>query len=202
MTSEALPRGFFVAEPLDVARRLVGQRVVRRIDGAILAGRIVEVEAYGGREDTTSHASRGANGRAAGMFGQVGRAYVYLIYGIHSCLNVVAHADGAAGAVLIRALAPEEGVEHMGALRGGAAGHLIASGPGRLCRAMAIDRALDGLDLCDPAGPLFIASGPSIPDIAVSSSVRVGVVGRPDDILLPWRLYITDDPNVSPGRRG
>jgi DNA-3-methyladenine glycosylase len=201
MTLAALPRDFFAAEPLDVARRLLSQRVVRRIDGALLAGRIVEVEAYGGREDTTSHASRGANGRAAGMFGQVGRAYVYLIYGIHSCLNVVAHADDQAGAVLIRALAPEEGVEQMRALRGGAAGHLVASGPGRLCKALAIDRALDGLDLCCPAGPLSIAPGPQVPDAAVSSSVRVGVVGRPDDTLLPWRLYITDDPNVSPGRR-
>src|SRR4051794_39613024 len=111
MDYEVLPRAFFAADPVDVARRLLGQYLVRHVTGQSLAGRIVEAEAYGAGQDSTSHAHRGPGGRASGMFGAVGYAYVYLIYGMHRCLNVVAHADGQAGAVLIRALAPIAGVE-------------------------------------------------------------------------------------------
>ena len=197
-----LPPAFFARDTLVVTRELLGQLLVRRLDGELLAGRIVEVEAYGGGEDSTSHAARGPGGRAAGMFGPAGRAYVYLIYGMHTCLNVVAHADHTAGAVLIRALAPEHGRERMRGLRGGVAGHLIASGPGRLCGALAIDRAFDGIDLCDPDGSLFFAEGQRVADAAVTAGPRVGVRGREEHVRLPWRFYVTHDPRVSPGRRG
>lgn len=198
---DPLTRECLTGETLDVTRRLLGQRLVRRIDGALLIGRIVEAEAYGGPEDSTSHALRGPAGRAAGMFGPVGRAYIYLIYGVYSCLNVVAHPAGGVGAVLLRALAPEVGLERMRVLRGGVVPHLLASGPGRLCKALSIDRSLDGVDLLDPDGPLFLAAGVDLPDEAVTAGPRVGVVGRPGDIAHPWRLYVADDPNVSPGRR-
>ncbi len=199
---DSLPPAFFADQPFAVTRRLLGQRLVRRLDGEVLVGRIVEAEAYGGIEDSTSHAYRGQHGRAKRMFGPVGRAYVYLIYGMHRCLNVVAHAEDGAGAVLIRALAPEGGMARMSALRRGAPLHLLASGPGRLCDALLIDRSLDGIDLCDPRSSLFLAAGPAVPDGVVAASPRVGVRGRPADMQVPWRLYVTDDPNVSRGHPG
>ena len=198
----ALPRAFFADHPVVVARHLLGQRLVRRLDGELLVGRIVEAEAYGAAEDSTSHGFRGPGGRANGMFTSVGRAYVYLIYGMHHCLNVVAHVEPGAGAVLIRAIAPEAGVEVMRARRGGVADVRIGSGPGRLCAALAIDRTLDGHDLCDETGPLFFAPGADVRETAVRSGPRVGVRGRPADVALPWRFYIRDEPNVSPGRQG
>ena len=197
MPIDPLPRALFAAPTLAVARRLLGQRLVRRLDGELLVGRIVEAEAYGGTDDSTSHAYHGPRGRAKGMFGQVGRAYVYLIYGVHSCLNVVAHPQDAAGAVLIRALAPETGIDRMRTLRGEAPLHQVARGPGRLCAALLIDRGLEGVDLCDPASPLYLAAGLPVPDGAVSAGQRVGVRGRPEDMSLPWRLFITGDPSVS-----
>ena len=201
MSFDPLPRDFFSHEPLVVARRLLGKRLVRCFEGKLFVGRIVEVEAYGGQEDSTSHAFRGARGRAMGLFGSVGHAYVYLIYGMYSCLNVVAHPAGGVGAVLIRALAPECGVEQMRSLRKGAPSHLLASGPGRLCNALAIDRTFDGIDLCDQASPLYLAAGSAVPDTAVTAGPRIGVRGRPEDLVWPWRLFLADDPNVSPGRR-
>ena len=201
MSFEPLPATFLIGEPLAIARRLLGQRLVRRLPGELLMGSIVEVEAYGGQDDSTSHAYQGPASRASGMFGPVGRAYVYLIYGMHACLNVVAHPADGVGAVLLRALHPELGIERMRELRGGKADHLLTSGPGRLCAALQIDRTLDGVDLLDPASPLFLAAGPVIPDQAVAASPRVGVVGAAEDVDRPWRLYTTGDHNVSPGRR-
>ena len=196
-----LPRAFFADPPMIVARNLLGQRIVRRIDGELLVGQIVEAEAYGGVEDSTSHGYRGPIGRAVGMFGPVGRAYVYVIYGMHHCLNVVAHPDNGVGAVLVRAIVPEVGVEVMRARRGGVADYLVASGPGRLCAALAIDRSFDGYDLCAQAGALFLAAGPGVAEALVVRGPRVGVRGRPEDVAQPWRFYARDEPHVSPGRR-
>jgi DNA-3-methyladenine glycosylase len=201
MINEPLPRLFFNAPPLVVARRLLGQRLVRRLHGELLVGRIVEVEAYGGQEDSTSHAYRGARGRAVGMYGEVGRAYIYLIYGMYHCLNVVAHCDGEAGAVLVRALAPEAGVENMREARGGVATRLIASGPGRLTQALRVSRDFDGVDLCDGNAPLYLAAAPPVPDADVAIGPRIGVGGRPEDILWPWRFFVRDDSHVSPGKQ-
>ncbi len=167
----------------------------------MLVGRIVETEAYGAQHDSTSHAHRGPGGRATGMFGQVGHAYVYLIYGMYHCLNVVAHADGDAGAILIRALAPEAGVEHMRGLRKSVAPHLVASGPGRLCAALAIDESFNGHDLLHDSSVLLLAAGLPVADQEVATGPRVGVRGTPADVALPWRFYLRADPNVSPGRR-
>jgi DNA-3-methyladenine glycosylase len=105
------------------------------------------------------------------------------------------------GAVLIRALAPELGIERMRELRKGAPPHLVASGPGRLCAALAIDRSFDGANLCDGDGQLFLAAGPPVAEDSITAGPRVGVVGRPEDIVRAWRLYVTHDPHVSPGRR-
>jgi DNA-3-methyladenine glycosylase len=189
-TFDVLPPSFFEDETLAVARWLLGQRLVRRIGADTLTGFIVETEAYGGAEDSTSHAFRGVGGRAAGMFGPVGRAYVYLIYGLHSCLNIVAHPPGGVGAVLIRALVPEHGVERMREHHPKATARTLASGPGRLSMALAIDRRLNNLDLCDANSPLFCAWGEEVADDMVVATSRVGVRGRAEDIARPWRLVV------------
>lgn len=198
---QILQRSFFDADTADVARRLLGQRIVRYLDGELLAGRIVETEAYGAQDDSTSHAYRGPGGRAQGMFGAVGHAYVYLIYGMHHCLNVTAHTTGQGGAVLIRAIEPELGIKRMRLLRKGVAPHLLASGPGKLCAAFAIDRSFDGRDLLESPGDLLLAAGDPVPDDVVQAGPRVGVVGKAEHIALPWRFYLPANPNVSPGRR-
>jgi DNA-3-methyladenine glycosylase len=141
----------------DVARRLLGALIVRQDDEGLRIARIVETEAYGGPEDRASHARAGRTARTSVMFGPPGRAYVYLVYGRHHCLNVVCGVDGEAAAVLIRAALPVAGVERMRRARGLATDgdatlvtpgdHRLAAGPARLCQALGIDRSLDGLDL-------------------------------------------------------
>lgn len=189
-TFDVLPSQFFEDETLRVTRTLLGQRLVRRIGDEYLVGRIVEAEAYGGADDSTSHVFRGPTPRAAGMFGPIGRAYVYMIYGMYSCFNVVAHPPDGVGAVLVRALVPELGVERMHEHRGAVKPRLLANGPGRLCMALGIDRSCNSVDLCDAASPVFLARGVDVPDHAVVSGPRVGVKGRPDDVARPWRLLV------------
>jgi len=153
-----LPRAFFERPVRSVARDLLGATLVRLLEPAAgvavrLSGRIVEVEAYDGERDRACHASKGRTARTDVMFGPAGHAYVYLVYGMHSCLNVVTGPDGYPAAVLIRALEPLEGIERMDGDRSRPG--RVASGPGRLTRALRIDRALNRIDLCAP-GPLSI----------------------------------------------
>jgi DNA-3-methyladenine glycosylase len=194
-----LERGFYERPVTDVAHDLLGCYLVRRERGRIRGGRIVEVEAYGGPGDPGSHADRAPNGRARIMFGPSGIAYVYFTYGMHHCMNAVAHEEGSASAVLIRALEPVWDVERM---RRGAPSKLsdalIASGPGRLCRALGVDRELNGADLV--SGPVRIL--PRTDEIgAIHSGVRVGLSA---DDQREWRYWL-DSPAVSrsprPGRR-
>jgi DNA-3-methyladenine glycosylase len=156
-----LDRAFF-ERPVEVlAEALLGTRLVRRwADGALSWGRIVEVEAYGGPEDRASHARSGPTRRNATMFGRAGHAYVYRIYGLHSCLNVVGEQPGEVGAVLIRAVMPEGGVPTLRSRRDRPgrtplALARLAAGPGNVGAAFSIDAALDGTDLTQP-GPLWL----------------------------------------------
>lgn len=196
----ALERGFYERHVTDVAHDLLGCYLVRRERGRIKGGRIVEVEAYGGPGDPGSHADRAPNGRAKIMFGPAGIAYVYFTYGMHHCMNAVTGRHGEASAVLIRALEPVWGVQ---AMRRGAptklADGMVASGPGRLCRALGVDRALNGSDLVD--GPVRVL--PRARGIgAVHQGVRAGLT---HDDERAWRFWI-DSRAVSrgsprPGRR-
>lgn len=156
-------RSFYLASPDEVAAALLGKLLVRKASGEIgeLRGRIVETEAYFGALDPAAHAFRGRTERTAVLFGPPGHAYVYLIYGMHHCLNVSCEPEGQAGCVLIRALEPVAGWQWMEELRGlppGAASKgLLASGPGRLCQAFGITRARDnGADLTDRSSSLQI----------------------------------------------
>jgi DNA-3-methyladenine glycosylase len=188
--SEPLERRFYERPVERVARSLLGCLLVR-VDGEeIVGGRIVETEAYGGPGDPGSHADRAPNGRARIMFGPAGIAYVYFTYGMHHCMNAVTGQEGKGSAVLIRALEPVYGVDRM---RTGAPpalpDHKLASGPGRLCRALGVTRELNGTDLT--SGPLRILKGTRVRD--VSNSVRVGLTV---DDQREWRFF-TDSASVS-----
>lgn len=159
------------------------------------AGRIVEVEAYAGAEDPASHAYRGRTGRNATMFGPPGRLYVYFSYGVHWCANVVCGEDGEAAAVLLRALAPVRGIEHMRVSRPPARRDRdLCSGPGKLCQALAISRRQDGADLVTGEAGIFIADDGTAPPAVPAQGARVGISVATES---PWRWWVPDDPNVS-----
>jgi DNA-3-methyladenine glycosylase len=178
-----------------VARALLGQRLVRIIDGQRLSGRIVETEAYIGTDDRACHASRGRTPRTEVMFGAPGRAYVYLIYGMHHCLNVVTERREFPAAVLIRALEPVEGLASMRRWRQARSDRDLTSGPGKLCQALRIDRGLNGADL--GGADLFIEAAPQVAEARVLSTPRIGIAYAGDSRELPWRFLIRDHPSVS-----
>jgi DNA-3-methyladenine glycosylase len=187
---DPLPRSFYMRSVHEVARDLLGMTVVRMLPGARgaqprLAGRIIEVEAYDGPRDLASHAAKGRTGRTEVMFGEAGRAYVYLVYGMHFCLNVVTGPAGYPAAVLIRALEPVEGIDRMDP--GRARPSQIAAGPGRLTRALRIDLSLNRADLC-ATGPLFLERGAAVPDAEVARGPRIGVDYAGQWAAKPWRL--------------
>jgi DNA-3-methyladenine glycosylase len=177
-----LPPGFYDRDVLVVAQDLLGTILVHCVDGQRRAGRIVETEAYAGPHDLASHSSRGRTKRTMVMFGPAGVAYVYLIYGMHNCLNAVTAAPGAA--VLIRAIEPLEGVLER------------TDGPGRLCRALGIDRRLDGAPLTGPE--LWIEPRPpGHPSFDISNGPRVGVDYAGEWAAKPWRYWVSGNRYVS-----
>ena len=193
-----LTREFCVRDTLTVARELLGQRLVRRLAGQELVGRIVEVEAYV-QDDAACHASRGRTARNAVMFGPPGHAYVYFIYGMHYCLNVVTEPEGSAAAVLFRAVEPLAGIDVMRLNRGGRQGVELTNGPAKLCSALGIDRALNGTDLV--AGQaLWLERGVAVEDACVASGPRIGVRGDERALTVPWRLWVRGHPYVSRAR--
>ena len=190
-----LSRDFYDRPVLKVARDLLGMRLIRRLPGGRrIEGRIVEVEAYDGPSDLACHASRGLTKRTEPLFGMPGRAYVYLVYGMHCCLNVVTGPEGYPAAVLIRAAEPEAGVEWMD--HGRARLGNIASGPGRLSRAFRVDLSLNRADLCAP-GPLFLAEGEPVPARSVVRGPRIGVDYAGEWARKPWRFGIRGSPGLS-----
>jgi len=194
-----LPVSFYLHPTLRVARALLGKILVHRSAEGVTAGRIVEVEAYRGPEDRAAHTAGGRRTpRNEVMWGPGGRLYVYFTYGMHFCSNVVTRPAGRPEAVLLRALEPVAGIELMRRRRGLERlipEPLLARGPARLCRAMGIDRRLDGADLV--AGPVAILDAPALGPGAVASSPRIGVAYAGEDALLPWRFFVRGSPAVS-----
>jgi len=193
--SSRLSRSFFARPTLTVARRLLGQRLVRiEPDGARLSGLILEAEAYVGSGDLGCHAHVGRTPRNTVMWGPAGHAYVYFTYGMHWMLNVVTEADGFPAAVLLRAVLPQEG---LGRIRRRRAGQLPAAwtdGPAKLCQAFGLDRRLNGHDLCAPGASLFIERRPPVSDSIVSIGPRVGLNTVPEPWKSkPWRFRIRPD---------
>ncbi len=189
-----LQRTFYEQPTLQVAQQLLGKYLVRRHPDGLTVGRIVETEAYIGTEDKACHASRGRTPRTEVMFGPPGYAYVYLIYGMYDCLNLVTEAADYPAAVLIRAVEPREGIELMQARRGIDKLLNLTSGPGKLCRAFAIDRTLNGGDLC--GGVLYVEDRGE-PSPSYVTQPRVGVDYADAWKHKPWRFLIRDSEFVS-----
>jgi len=192
LTTPRLPRRFFVRDPVVLARDLLGRVLFYKTPEGLLAGRIVETEAYTGAADPASHAFRGRTARNAVMFGPAGHAYVYFTYGMHHCLNVTAGAQGTAGAVLLRALEPLAGVEIMRARGDHGPESRLLSGPGKVGRAFGLSLIDNGRDFT--RGPLGLATGAPVPDREVAISRRIGISRAVD---LPYRFAVLSSPSVS-----
>lgn len=182
-----LPQDFYNRSTLNVARELLGARLVRILDGRKLVGLIVETEAYISQDDLACHAKAGLTPRTTPMFGPAGHAYVYFTYGNHWMLNVVTEREGFPAAVLIRAIQPIEGVEFMQKRRHGR----DTFGPGKLTQAMGITKSENTVDLTDPSSNLWIETGVKIPKSCVTIGPRVGLNNTPEPWLSkPWRFLV------------
>ena len=204
MTTERLERPFYARPARVVARDLLGKRLVRLVDGRRLSGVIVETEAYCDAEepDLACHGDRANGGRptarTAVMFGPAGFAYVYFTYGMHWMFNVVTGEEGRANAVLIRALEPVEGVELMRRHRNGRPRPELTNGPAKLAQALAIDKSLNGANLCAAAEIIWIENGPVLSPEAIVAGPRIGLGQTPEPWLsIPWRYWLRDNPFVS-----
>ena len=181
-----LPRSFYARPTLVVARDLLGKLIVREGPGVPKVARLVEVEAYLGADDPSSHAYRGPRGRNQPMFGEVGHAYVYVSYGVHHLMNVVARsARRPAGAVLLRGAEPLDGF--------GVAPRALA-GPGLIGRGLGLTTAHSGLDLL--SSELLICDAPRVPEALVGRSARIGLSGG-HTVGRLWRFYVRGSPAVS-----
>ena len=194
-SAKKLPRSFYSRSTLQVAQDLIGKVLVRDFDGRRLSGRIVETEAYVGPHDLACHASKGHTPRTSIMFGSAGYAYVYMIYGFYFCLNVVTERDGYPAAALIRGVEPLENLDFMRQLRNNPERDTsIASGPGKLCMAMSIDRRLNGEDLL---GQTLWIEDRKLDSGPILTSPRVGVDYAGEYKDKPWRFYLANNPHVS-----
>jgi DNA-3-methyladenine glycosylase len=190
-----LGRSWYADDVLEVAPRLLNKLLVTA-DGR--AGRIVEVEAYHGTQDPASHAYRGPTARNRVMYGPAGHLYVYFSYGVHWCANVVCGPTGQAQAALLRALQPVDGLALMRQARWkgqrNQADRELCRGPGRLCQALGIDRALDGADLTAPGATVWLADDGTEPPVAPRVTGRVGISVASER---PWRYTVEGNPSVS-----
>jgi DNA-3-methyladenine glycosylase len=202
VTARALPRAFYLQPTLRVARALLGKLLVHESREGLASGRIVEVEAYRGPRDRAAHSYGGhRSARNEAMWGPSGHAYVYLIYGLHHCLNVVTQEPGVPEAVLIRALEPIAGEALMRRRRGldpGAPPWRLCRGPGALCQALGIDRTLDRADLC--RGRLRLLDAAPVPARLVARTPRIGVDYAGGDATHPWR-FVLRGTRAASGRR-
>lgn len=180
-----LPESFYARPALTVARELLGTHLVFEEEGRRRVGRIVETEAYIGEHDLACHAAKGLTPRTEVMFGPPGRAYVYLIYGMHHCFNVVTDAAGVGAAVLVRAVEPVEGF----------GSEARTNGPGRLCRAFGITLAHNRLNLLDSA--LYLTAGQPVAEAQVARGPRIGVEYAGKWAAEPFRLWVKDSRHVS-----
>jgi DNA-3-methyladenine glycosylase len=180
---QKLPRDFYAQDTVVVARELLGKYLVHVVDGMEYVGKIVEVEAYLGPHDLAAHSCRGLTKRTVTMFGEPGHAYVYLIYGIYNCMNVVTEPEGHASAVLIRALEPVKNISGN------------TKGPGLLCKALQIDRTLNGFDLL--SDNFYIARDDREVKFSIVKSKRIGVAYAKHWAHRLLRFYIRKNSFVS-----
>jgi DNA-3-methyladenine glycosylase len=177
-----LPRAFYARDTRTVARELLGKLLVHRVDGQARVGRMVEVEAYLGPGDLAAHTARGRTPRTRAMFGPPGHVYVYLVYGMHHCMNVVTEPEGTGTAILLRALEPIANISR-------------SNGPGLLCKAMGINLDQYGHDLVSDT--LFIAAAPATEPFSIVTRPRVGVAYAGTWADKPLRYYIEGNRFIS-----
>lgn len=198
LTNTKLPENFYNRKVNFVARALLGKILVRKIDSKILSGKIVEVEAYDGKDDAASHSFNGMTKRNEVMFGKAGQLYVYFTYGMHFCANVVVDKDGFGAAVLIRAVEPIVGISALALNRYSkekiSTKELInlCNGPAKLCQAFGINKKQNGTNLC--GDEIYLLDAAQISEREIISSPRIGIK---KSIALLWRYYIKDNPFVS-----
>jgi len=195
-----LRRSFYLQPTIKVARSLLGKSLVRKLHGAILLGKIVEVEAYLGEKDPASHAYRGKTKRNEVMFLKGGHLYVYFTYGMHYCCNVVTEKEGVGHAVLLRAVEPLFGIDRMMTNRKFSRREMIfedlTNGPAKLCQAFNINKKENGIDLL--GDHLFIAEGVNVGKGRIISTERIGITSGKEH---RWRFYIKGNPFVSKFQR-
>ena len=191
-----LPRSFYSRPTLVVAKKLLGKILVRKIGKTLLAGRIVEVEAYLGSKDPASHAYRGKTKRNEVMFGPEGHLYVYFTYGMHYCANVVTGKEGVAEALLIRAIEPLTGVRVMERNRRFSKDRLdernLTNGPAKLCQALRIARGQNGTDLL--GDEIYLTDSEKVTKAAIGNSARIGISSGKE---YKWRFFIEGNKWVS-----
>jgi DNA-3-methyladenine glycosylase len=193
---ERLGKQFYEQPTLELAEQLLGKIFVHILPGNIrLTGRIVETEAYLSHEDEASHAWRGKTTRNQIMFRKPGTIYIYFTYGCHYMLNIVSEPEHSAGAVLVRAMEPLEGLLFMQKQRGTSVMTNLMSGPGKLARALAIDGNCNGKDLFGEE--FFLENAPPLPGEMIGTSTRVGISKSRE---LPWRKFIRNNSHVSKGK--
>ncbi|MNI43379.1 3-methyladenine DNA glycosylase [compost metagenome] len=199
---QPLPQAWYKLPALQAAPLLLGQHLVRHTEDGEIRCRIVETESYGGIEDKGSHAFGGRRtARTEVMFSRGGNIYIYLIYGMYHCLNVVTAGEGDPHAVLIRAVQPltPEDDERMSAYRGRTVRKPadLSGGPGKLCRALRIDKSLNGLSLDVPGGPLWIEQGDPPETLDIVQAPRINIPYAEEFAPLPWRFYLRGNPYIS-----
>ena len=195
-----MARDELAVDVLDAAHALLGTTLVADSADGTVALRLVEVEAYRGADDPASHSYRGRTARNAVMFGPAGHLYVYFVYGMHFCANVVCLTDGVPGAVLLRAGEVIAGHERASSGRPASRRDTaLASGPARLTEVLGLRREHNGVDLTDPRSPVRLQPGTPVTVAEVSAGPRVGVAAAAE---VPWRFWITGSPAVSQYRRG
>jgi DNA-3-methyladenine glycosylase len=198
MLVKKLPISFYMrSDVVQIAKELLGKILVTAWSNEVTSGRIVETEAYAGVIDKASHASKGRTARTSIIFGEGGKAYVYLCYGLHQMFNIVTNAEGEAHAILIRAVEPIEGIDLMLQRTGKKnLDHSLTRGPGNVGKAFGFHTAQCGVSLV--SNELYIGDdGYKINESNIVSSPRIGVDYAREDALLPYRFYIKDNPYVS-----
>jgi DNA-3-methyladenine glycosylase len=194
-----LTRAELAVDPLDAARLLLGCVLVSDTPSRV-AVRLVEVEAYRGLDDPASHCYRGRTARNAVMFGPAGHLYVYFVYGMHFCANVVSMTDGVPGAVLLRGAEVVDGLDVARDRRPASRRDAeLARGPARLTAVLGLHKAHNGVDMTDPSSPVRLYAGEPVPDDQTRTGPRVGVATAME---VPWRWWVADSPAVSTYRRG
>jgi DNA-3-methyladenine glycosylase len=191
-----LTREELAIDPVEAAKLLLGCE----LEAGAVRVRLTEVEAYRGGDDPASHCYRGKTPRNEVMFGPAGHLYVYFVYGMHFCANVVSLVDGVPGAVLLRAGEVVAGIDQARARRPAARSDAeLAKGPARLTSVLGLERAHNGVDLTAPTSPVRLLAGDPVPATAIRTGPRVGVAVAVD---VPWRFWVDGTPSVSTYRRG